>query len=149
MSSVHTTTSSEETILYASAFAGRLQRGDVVALYGDLGSGKTQFVKGICLAFKACSPVTSPTFVLLNRYQGVDKNGDELLMYHFDLYRVASVNELYDLGYEEFLRNDGICFIEWAETLGTLLPEKRYDVRLSLGVEENERRIEMWEVGKQ
>jgi tRNA threonylcarbamoyladenosine biosynthesis protein TsaE len=70
-------------------------------------------------------------------------------MYHFDLYRIKSLTELYDLGYEEFLRGDGICLVEWAEMLGDLLPEQRYDVRLLVGADENERRIEISEVGKQ
>jgi tRNA threonylcarbamoyladenosine biosynthesis protein TsaE len=145
----HTTTSTEGTISLAGAFAGNLRRGDVVALYGDLGSGKTQFVKGVCRAFKAHTPATSPSFVILNRYDGVDISGNELLMYHFDLYRIKSLTELYDLGYEEFLQGDGICLVEWAEMLGDLLPEQRYDVRLSVGEDENQRRIEINEVGKQ
>jgi tRNA threonylcarbamoyladenosine biosynthesis protein TsaE len=149
MIEAHTTTSTEETISFAGAFAGNLRRGDVVALYGDLGSGKTQFVKGVCRTFKAHTPATSPSFVILNRYDGVDKSGNELLMYHFDLYRVKSLTELYDLGYEEFLQGDGICLVEWAEMLDDLLPERRYDVRLSVGANENERRIEINEVRKQ
>jgi tRNA threonylcarbamoyladenosine biosynthesis protein TsaE len=149
MIEAHTTTSTEETISLAGAFAGNLRRGNVVALYGDLGSGKTQFVKGVCRTFKAHTPATSPSFVILNRYDGADKSGNELLMYHFDLYRIKSLTELYDLGYEEFLRGDGICLVEWAEMLGDLLPERRYDVRLSVGANENERRIEINEVRKQ
>jgi tRNA threonylcarbamoyladenosine biosynthesis protein TsaE len=149
MIEAYTTGSTEETISYAGAFADKLQRGDVVALYGDLGSGKTQFVKGVCLAFKSHTPATSPSFVILNRYEGVDKSGNELLMYHFDLYRVKSLTELYDIGYEEFLQGDGICLIEWAEMLRDLLPKRRYDVRLSLGTGENERSIEINKIGKQ
>jgi len=110
---------------------------------------KTQFVKGVCRTFKAHTSATSPSFVILNRYDGVDRSGNELLMYHFDLYRIKSLTELYDLGYEEFLRGDGICLVEWAEMLGDLLPEQRYDVRLLVGADENERRIEISEVGKQ
>jgi len=149
MIEVHTTTSTEGTISLAGAFAGNLQRGDVVALYGDLGSGKTQFVKGVCRTFKAHTPATSPSFVILNRYDGVDKSGNELFMYHFDLYRIKSLTELYDLGYEEFLRGEGICLVEWAEMLGDLLPKQRYDVSLSMGENETIRRIEIHEVGKQ
>ena len=149
MIEAYTTRSTEETISYAVAFADKLQRGDVVALYGDLGSGKTQFVKGVCLAFKSHTPATSPSFVIQNRYEGVDKSGNELLLYHFDLYRVKSLTELYDLGYEEFLQGDGICLIEWAEMLRDLLPKRRYNVRLSLGIGENERSIEIDKIGKQ
>jgi len=149
MIEAYTTTSTEETISLAGTFAYNLQRGNVVALYGDLGSGKTQFVKGVCRTFKVHTPATSPSFVILNRYDGVDKSGNELFLYHFDLYRIKSIAELYDLGYEEFLRGDGICLVEWAGMLGNLLPERRYDVRLSIGAEENERRIEIHKVEKQ
>lgn len=143
MSETRTTTSAEETIAFARAFARRLRRGDIVTLFGDLGSGKTQFVKGVCQVFKTLTPATSPSFVILNRYYGTDEYKSELLLYHFDLYRIKSLAEIYDLGYEEFLQSDGVCLIEWAEMLGQLLPKQRYDVRFSLGADENERRIEI------
>jgi tRNA threonylcarbamoyladenosine biosynthesis protein TsaE len=120
-----------------------------VTLFGDLGSGKTQFVKGVCQAFKTRTPATSPSFIILNRYDGIDKCKSEILLYHFDLYRVKSIAEIYDLGYEEFLQSDGICLVEWAEILGELLPKQRYDVRFSLGSAENERCIEIAGVYKQ
>ena len=143
MNEMRTTTSADETIAFARTFAARLRRGDVVTLFGALGSGKTQFVKGVCLAFKTRTPATSPSFVILNRYDGTDERTSELMVYHFDLYRVKSLSEIYDLGYEEFLQDDGICLIEWAEMLGELLPKQRYDVRFSLGMRENERYIEI------
>ncbi len=149
MTGTYNTKSADDTIGHASSFGGTLQRGDVVALYGDLGSGKTQFVKGVCLAFDITTPVTSPSFVILNRYEGRDKKNNELFVYHFDLYRIKSTAELYDLGYEELLKNDGICLIEWAEMLGGLLPEHRYDVRLSLCNNENERLIEISRTDKE
>lgn len=148
MNETRTTSSAEETIALARVFAGRLRRGDIVTFFGDLGSGKTQFVKGVCQAFKTCTPATSPSFVILNRYNGIDEHKGELLVYHFDLYRVKSLAEIYDLGYEEFLQSDGICLIEWAEMLGELLPKQRYDVRFSLGADENKRRIEIGGVCK-
>ncbi len=135
------TASESETIKVAREFASGLEHGDVVALYGDLGAGKTQFVKGVCDAFKVHSHVSSPTFVILNRYEGKDRSNNEVLIHHFDLYRVRSVEEVYDLGYEEFFASDGICLIEWADYLGALLPERRYDVRLALGDQENLRAI--------
>ena len=148
MNETRTTTSTEETIAFARSFAGRLRRGDVVTLFGDLGSGKTQFVKGVCQAFKTRTHATSPSFVILNRYNGTDERKSELLLYHFDLYRIKSLAEIYDLGYEEFLQSDGVCLIEWAEMLGELLPKQRYDVRFFLGADENERRIEIAGVHK-
>jgi len=138
-----TTSSAEETSAVARVFAEKLKRGDVVALFGELGSGKTQFVKGVCQAFNVPTPATSPSFVILNRYEGSDNNKQELLLYHFDLYRIKSLIEMYDLGYEEFLQSDGVCLIEWAEMLGELLPVCRYDVEFSLGVKETERHIKI------
>lgn len=148
MIDILTTKSAEETIAIARTFAGRLRRGDVVTLFGDLGSGKTQFVKGVCQTLKTRTPATSPSFVILNRYDGMDERNNELLLYHFDLYRVKSLAEIYDLGYEEFIQGDSICLIEWAEMLGELLPKQRYDVRFSLGENENERQIEITGVSK-
>lgn len=135
------TASESETIKVAREFASALEHGDVVALYGELGAGKTQFVKGVCDAFKVHSHVSSPTFVILNRYEGKDRSNNEILVHHFDLYRMRSMEEVYDLGYEEFFASDGVCLIEWADYLGELLPERRYDVRFELGDQENVRTI--------
>ena len=143
----HTTSSEQETLALAGAFARRLQRGDVVALRGELGTGKTRFVKGICEAFGASQRVSSPSFIILNRYEAKDQHHRELLIYHLDLYRVRSVEEIYDLGYEEFFYGDGITLIEWAEQLGDLLPSNRYDVHLSYGKLDSERTITIEVVG--
>ncbi|MCI0708324.1 MAG: tRNA (adenosine(37)-N6)-threonylcarbamoyltransferase complex ATPase subunit type 1 TsaE [Ignavibacteriae bacterium] len=140
------TRSEDETRALARAFAAELRRGDVVALSGELGAGKTHFVKGMCEAFGVHEPVTSPTFVILNRYGGKDSTGNELLLYHLDLYRVKSLEEIYDIGYEEIFYSNGIAFVEWAEFLGELLPPRRYDVRLSFGEQEHERTIEIHSV---
>ena len=145
----HATSSEQETLAVARSFANRLVRGDVVALMGELGTGKTRFVKGICEAFGAHHHVSSPSFIILNRYAGVDANRRELFLYHLDLYRVRSLEEIYDLGYEEFVYGDGITLIEWAEQLGNLLPPSRYDVRLEYGTEDSQRRITIDRVRKQ
>lgn len=137
------TTSPRETVEKARMLASRFRRGDVVALYGDLGAGKTQFVKGVGEAFGVSTAVTSPTFVLLNRYQGHDMEGEELLIYHLDLYRVRSVEEIYDIGYEELLSGDCLCLIEWAERMDALLPANRIDVRITAGHQESHRTIEI------
>ncbi|MCX6135031.1 MAG: tRNA (adenosine(37)-N6)-threonylcarbamoyltransferase complex ATPase subunit type 1 TsaE [Ignavibacteriales bacterium] len=137
----HLTHSEEETLTLAQSFAGRLERGDVVALWGELGTGKTRFVKGVCEAFGANRHVSSPSFVILNRYEGTGRDQRELFVYHLDLYRVKSAEEIYDLGFEEFVYGDGITLIEWAEQLGDLLPPKRYDVRLVYGEKDADRTI--------
>ena len=141
MRTTHESRSESETRRIARTFAKTLQPGDVVALYGELGSGKTQFVKGVCEAFGVAAHVTSPTFVLQNRYEGTAADGRPILLYHFDLYRLRTAEEIYDLGYEEFLFGDGICLVEWAERLGPLLPQSRFDVTLDLGLEEHIRHI--------
>jgi tRNA threonylcarbamoyladenosine biosynthesis protein TsaE len=136
-----TTSSARETQDLARRFAGRLRRGEIVTLRGELGTGKTVFVKGVCEAFGAHGRVSSPSFVILNRYDGKDATGKELLIYHLDLYRVRSLDEIYDLGYEEFFYGDGITLIEWAEQLGELLPMERYDVHLDYGTTGSQRLI--------
>ncbi len=134
-------TSEQQTRDAARSLAPLLRRGDVVALYGELGAGKTQFVKGLCDGFHVHDAVTSPTFVILNRYSGIDGENKEILLFHFDLYRVQSAEEIYDLGYEEFLFGSGICVVEWAERLGSLLPPRRYDVKILFEKSADERRI--------
>ncbi len=135
------TRSTEETRHVAREFARTLQRGDIVALVGDLGAGKTQFVKGVCEALSVSLPVASPTFVLLHRYLGKDPSGMELIIYHLDLYRIASTSEILDLGYEELLYGKGICLVEWADRMGDLLPDTRIDIMITLGETEEEREI--------
>jgi len=144
----HSTYSEQETLSLAQSFAQRLERGDVVALWGELGTGKTRFVKGVCEAFGADHHVSSPSFVILNRYEGKGRDERELFVYHLDLYRVKSVDEIYDLGYEEFIYGNGITLVEWAEQMADLLPARRYDVRLRYGEKDTERRILIEHVSK-
>jgi tRNA threonylcarbamoyladenosine biosynthesis protein TsaE len=144
----HSTFSEQGTLQLAQSFAQHLERGDVVALWGELGTGKTRFVKGVCEAFGADHHVSSPSFIILNRYEGRGRDERELFVYHLDLYRVKSVEEIYDLGYEEFIYGEGITLVEWAEQLGDLLPAKRYDVRLQYGGQDSERRISIEKVNK-
>lgn len=125
----------------AAACARDLRRSDVVALYGDLGAGKTQFVKGLCEAFDVSENVSSPTFVVLHRYRGRDLSGREMFIHHLDLYRVGSPDEVFDLGYEELFFGDSLVIVEWAERLGSLLPPRRIDVHLTFGTDESDREI--------
>ncbi len=141
-----TTRSADETVAAALAFGRTLRRGDCVALTGTLGAGKTQFVKGVCGAFGVTEQVASPTFVLMNRYSGRERDGSELLLYHFDLYRVAGEEELFDIGMPEFLTS-GVSLVEWADRFPALLPARRFVVRMELGEEPNIRRIEILPVG--
>jgi tRNA threonylcarbamoyladenosine biosynthesis protein TsaE len=124
-----------ETIELGKRFSGKLKKGDLIALYGDLGSGKTQFVKGICSGLDVKEDVTSPTFTLMNIYKGKEK------IFHYDFYRLSSDSEIYDLGIDDYMFSDGICLIEWAEKAEKFLPPERIDVIFDYGEEENERII--------
>lgn len=114
----------EETERLGKALAGLLGNGAVVALRGDLATGKTCLVRGMAGHFTSEPGVHSPTFTLVNRY------GEEPPLYHLDLYRLAGPDELADLGYEELFDPDGVCVIEWAERAGNLLPMRRVDLFL-------------------
>ena len=109
----------EETIQCGKQFAKRLKPSDVVCLYGDLGAGKTHFVKGIASFFGIdSSKVYSPTFTLINEYHG------SISLYHFDCYRINNEQEALEIGTEEYFYGNGISVIEWPEKIRTLLPNK-------------------------
>ena len=109
----------EETIQCGKQFAKRLKPSDVVCLYGDLGAGKTHFVKGIASFFGIdSSKVYSPTFTLINEYYG------SISLYHFDCYRINNEQEALEIGTEEYFYGNGISVIEWPEKIRTLLPNK-------------------------
>ena len=120
------TNSAGETMLAGENLAKRLKPGDVVALYGDLGSGKTTFTKGIGKGLGVKNPVriNSPTFVLIKEYKG------RIPLYHLDLYRLNDLKEIENLAIEEYIYGDGVTVIEWAEKMECLLPEKHMSVRL-------------------
>lgn len=135
------THSEEETIGLGERFAARLKPGDVVALIGDLGSGKTRFAKGIAHGLGVREHVTSPTFTILHEY-----TDGRLPVYHFDCYRMKSVRELDEFGFDEYVYGDGVCMLEWADMIEERLPARRYEVRCTLGDLESERRITIAEV---
>lgn len=119
------THSPEETESLGRALAEVIPAGSVVALYGELAAGKTCLVRGMAGRFGDPRAVTSPTFTLVQEY------GDKPRLYHLDLYRLESLAEIIDLGYDELLDNpDAVCVIEWAERAAPLLPDSRIDIRL-------------------
>lgn len=130
--------SPEATEAFAAVLAGFLTAGDFVSLHGELGAGKTKFAGGIArgLGVDTSIPVTSPTYTLLNIYQG------EVPLYHFDLYRLAGDDDAVMLGFHEYFSGDGVCLVEWAERLNEELPGERLDVTLT-HVNENSRQIEL------
>ena len=109
----------------AHEFAEILKPGDIIALNGNLGSGKTFFVKAACSYF-GVENVSSPSFAIVNTYVG------KQIINHFDFYRIKKVEELYDIGFSEYLSDDSISFIEWADTFSELLPKSHYLVELSI-----------------
>ena len=122
--------SPEETEAAGEALGRTLGPGDVVALTGDLGAGKTSFTRGVVQGLGAPTRATSPTFVLINEYRG------RLPIHHVDAYRTASLTELMDLGLPELFDEDGVTLVEWADRLGPLLPARTIHVHLEgLGAE--------------
>lgn len=118
----------KETFEIGKQFARRLKNGDIVAIYGDLGAGKTEFVKGICNYFNVEDIVTSPTFTIMNHYSS-EKSEKPVSIYHIDLYRLKSDKEFQEIGLDECLiSKDCIKIIEWAEKANGMLPENRYNV---------------------
>jgi tRNA threonylcarbamoyladenosine biosynthesis protein TsaE len=117
----------EETHQLAAQLAEQMEKGEVVALFGDLGSGKTTFVQGFCAASGVKAAVTSPTFTLMHLYRG--QHGP---IYHFDFYRVKTAREAQDLGCEEYFDGEGISLIEWPERALAVLPSHHLQVHLRI-----------------
>jgi len=124
-------------------FAELLTKGDVVALYGDLGAGKTEFVKGVCDYFGVEDIVSSPTFTIMNQYFGTDASGDEITIYHVDLYRINSTKELEEIGFDDCMfSHNAVKLVEWSEKAGDMLPKVHWTVTISFAGEgDNERTI--------
>lgn len=112
-----------------------LEKGDIVCLTGDLGAGKTTMTKSIAKAIGVDDYVTSPSYTIINVYEG------NLPFYHFDVYRINDVEELYEIGYEEYFFGDGVCVIEWAGMIEEIIPDDRIWVEITHGTENDERII--------
>lgn len=131
----------DETINTGKEFAQQLVPGSVVALFGDLGSGKTRFAKGISSGLGLFENVTSPTFTIVNEHLG-----GRIPLYHFDFYRLKSLLELEEIGFEEYMYGAGVCVLEWADMIQEKLPTKRYDIHFAPGENENDRIITISEL---
>jgi tRNA threonylcarbamoyladenosine biosynthesis protein TsaE len=128
--------SEDETTEIAKSFSKCLNNGDVVLLNGDLGTGKTFFVKKICSEF-GIENVTSPSFTIVNEYHNKNK------IFHFDFYRIKKSVELYDIGFEDYLTAaESIIFVEWAELFPEVLPTKNYQVDFQI-INESSRKIKI------
>jgi tRNA threonylcarbamoyladenosine biosynthesis protein TsaE len=127
----HESRSADQTIELGVEIGRRLQRGDVVALHGPLGAGKTTLVKGIARSLLIEDPITSPSFTIIAEYEGL-LEALPIVLYHVDLYRIGHPREIEDLGIEEILNGSGISVIEWAEKAQEFLPESAIRVEIVL-----------------
>jgi tRNA threonylcarbamoyladenosine biosynthesis protein TsaE len=114
----------DETVELGRKLGSMLQKGDNVCLTGDLGTGKTAFAGGIAKGLGIGGYITSPTFTIVNEYEG------RLPMYHFDVYRVGDASEMLDTGYYDYIDGDGVTVIEWADLIKEILPADRIDVHI-------------------
>ena len=114
----------DDTQVIAKEIADTLKGGEFIAMYGDLGAGKTAFVQGLAKALGITNHVTSPTFTIVNEYEG------RLPLYHFDVYRIADPDEMYEIGYDDYIDSDGVCVVEWAELIEDLFPDRYYKLTI-------------------
>ena len=119
------TRSPEETFELGKKIGEAAKPGQVYTLNGDLGVGKTVFTQGVAAGLGITEPVSSPTFTIVQVYEE-----GRLPFYHFDVYRIGDIEEMEEIGYDDYFFGEGICLIEWAELIGDILPEKRIEVTI-------------------
>lgn len=124
-------TKEEDTIKVGEVFGRSLKPGDVVALKGELGAGKTVLVKGIAKGLDVNGEPNSPTFVIMNAYEG------RIPLYHFDFYRVSGVSELEGIGYEDYFYGAGVTVVEWADRVEEVFPESAIWIEINIPVKKN------------
>ncbi len=134
---IYHSNSIEETKKIAKEFAATLKGGECIAFFGGMGMGKTAFIKALVKALGNDSPVSSPTFAIVNDYGGKPR------IYHFDMYRIESWDDLYSTGFFEYSGRDSILMIEWSEKIENALDSRAIRIYISAGESENERNIEI------
>lgn len=127
--------STQETEQFGEEVAKSLRGGDVLAFTGSLGMGKTAFTRGLARGLGCRGRVTSPTFTIVNEYDG------KTPLFHFDMYRLGSSDELFDIGWDDYLARNGVCAVEWSEQAAGALPEDAILVDIARGEGENDRII--------
>ena len=130
------THSPEETAALGARLAEKLGPSAVVAFTGDLGAGKTAFVSGMARGLGIPDRVTSPTFTIVNEYEG-----GRLPLFHFDMYRLGSADELFDIGWEDYLARGGVCAVEWSENVSDAMEPGTITVSIRRGDDDNSRVI--------
>ena len=128
----------KETENFGMNFAKDLRPGSVIALIGPLGAGKTTLTKSIAKGLGVTETLTSPTFTIVQEYES-----GRLPLYHFDVYRVSDEEELFEMGFEEYLHKGGVCLIEWADLIEDRLPPDTVTLKLSYGENDDERVIDI------
>lgn len=123
-----------ETREFGKELGLKAEPGTVIALVGDLGTGKTTLTKAIAEGVGVKDVITSPTFNIVKQY-----DSGRLPLYHFDVYRIGDVDEMYELGYEEYFYGNGVCVIEWADIIEELIPEDALLIEIEYGEKEGER----------
>jgi tRNA threonylcarbamoyladenosine biosynthesis protein TsaE len=107
----------------AREFISQIGQHTVFAFYGKMGAGKTTFIKAICEELGVEDVITSPTFAIVNEYELTSQHSPLTTIYHFDFYRIKKIEEVYDMGYEDYFYSGSLCFIEWPELIEDLLPD--------------------------
>ena len=123
-----------ETEKFGIELAGKLDPGAVIALEGDLGTGKTTLTKSIARGLGIDDVITSPTFNIVKEYRS-----GRLPLFHFDVYRIGDVDEMYEIGYEEYFYGDGVCIVEWADLIEDIIPDDAIRIQIEYGDKEGER----------
>ena len=118
----------EELPSVAEEFINEMGGKRIFALHGEMGAGKTTFIKAVCEALGVTDVINSPTFAIVNEYKA--KNG--IPIFHFDFYRIRNIEEVFDLGYEEYFNSNAICFIEWPELIENLLPDECANIYITV-----------------
>ena len=130
----------------AKTFISTIGKRRIFAFYGSMGAGKTTFIAAVCKALGVTDTVTSPTFAIVNEYEVAHQQHPAFpqgeVVYHFDFYRINRLEEIYDLGYEEYLYSDKLCLIEWPEQLVNLLPDDA--VRVDITAHDDGTRTLTW-----
>lgn len=121
----------------AKEFVAHIDDATVFAFYGPMGAGKTTFIKAVCEELGVEDVITSPTFAIVNEYRSATTNE---LIYHFDFYRIKKLEEVYDMGYEDYFYSGALCFIEWPELIEELLPTDAVKVKIE-ATEDGSRRV--------
>ena len=127
--------SAEETERFGESLAPELRAGDVLAFTGSLGMGKTAFTRGLARGLGCRGRVTSPTFTIVNEYEG------KTPLFHFDMYRLGSSDELFDIGWDDYLARGGVCAVEWSERVSDALPGDTIFVDIARGEEGENTRV--------